>query len=79
MSVKEFYDNGMVKLKSQIEDEFWYSDYQTVEKLAYKEYNSLGEFIQASVNEIKRYREVPWKMEFAIHLWCVYLWERKKH
>lgn len=75
----EFYDNGMAKLKSRIEDEFWYSDYQTVMELIVRnDYPSLGAFIQASKDEIRTYRTIPPKMEYAIHLWCVLHWERRK-
>ena len=77
---KDYYDNGMVKLKDRIEDEFWYSDYQTVmELITYNEYKSLGEFINEARKEIQSYREVPPQMEFAIHMWCVLHWERNKH
>ena len=77
---REYYDNGMVKLSGRIEDEFWYSDYQVVvELITRNDYSSLGEFIEASINEIKEYREVPSKMEIAIHLWCVLHWERKQN
>lgn len=76
---KDYYDNGMVKLQSRIEDEFWYSDYQTVmELITYNDFNSLSDFINAARREIHSYRKVPYQMEFAIHMWCVLHWERKK-
>ena len=76
----ELYDNGMVKLQSRMEDEFWYADYQTVcELITYNSYNSLGEFAEAAVNEIASYREIPDKMQVAIRLWCVLHWERNKN
>ena len=77
---KDYYDNGMVKLKDRIEDEFWYNDYQTVmELITYNEFKSLGEFINEARKEILTYRkEIQLTMEYKIHLWCVLHWERKK-
>ena len=76
----EYYDNGMVILQDRIQDEFWYSDYQTVMELIVRnDYSSLGSFIKAAIEEIRSYREIPAKMEYAIHLWCVLHWERKKN
>lgn len=77
---KDYYDNGMVKLKDRIEDEFWYNDYQTVmELITYNTFESLGEFINEARKEILTYRkEIQPTMEYAIHLWCVLHWERKK-
>ena len=76
---EDYYDNGMVKLKDRIEDEFWYHDYQTIMKLiTFNEFKSLGEFINASRKEILSYRKIPPQMDYAIHLWCVLHWERKK-
>jgi len=76
---KDYYDNGMVKLKDRIEDEFWYNDYQTVmELITYNEFKSLGEFINEARKEILTYKEIQPKMEYAIHLWCILHWERKK-
>ena len=77
---EDYYDNGMVKLKDRIEDEFWYHDYQTIMKLiTFNEFKSLGEFINTSRKEILSYRKIPLKMDYSIHLWCVLHWERKKH
>ena len=77
--MKEYYDNGMVKIASRIEDEFWYPHYQVVmELIVYNTYSSLGEFIQAAYDEISSYREVPTHMEVAIHMWCILHWERNK-
>lgn len=76
----EYYNNGMVKLKSRIEDEFWYSDYQTVMELAFKNnYSSLGEYIEASEKEIASYRTIPPQMFLAIRFWCILHLERSKH
>jgi len=53
---KDYYDNGMVKLKDRIEDEFWYNDYQTVmELITYNTFESLGEFINEARKEILTY------------------------
>jgi hypothetical protein len=78
--MQEFYDNGMVKLKDRIEDEFWYSDYQAVmELITSNNYDSLGDFIRASHKEISSYREVPQGLTIAITRWCLLHWERKRH
>lgn len=77
---QDFYDNGMVKQKDRIEDEFWYPYYQDcIELIVRNNFNSLGDYIRACHQEISSYREIPQKMSIAIVRWCVLHWERAKH